>query len=168
MLGFFIALDCFPSRCILIHGGDDDRQNRQRVQHPKRHRRDGEPDGLILSEREREIINSGLNRLDNMMNALLYGKTGWKQQVQATFFTTAEFVGVVLAAIVLRNFSKVSTMSTFIVGVTFIILQKLNLLLTHERIDDTHARRNREDEKEAKRRAQYFKEMGCKDMSLEE
>jgi hypothetical protein len=126
------------------------------------------PYGLILSEREREIINNGLNRLDNMTNALLYGKTGRKQQVQATFSTIAEFVGVVLAAIVLRNFSNVSTTSTFIVGVAFIILQKLNLLLTHERIDDTHARRNREDEKEAKKRAQYFKDMGCKDMSLEE
>jgi hypothetical protein len=114
------------------------------------------PYGLILSEKEREIINSGLNRLDNMVNALLYGKTGWKQQLQATFSTVAEFVGVVLAAIVLHNLSNVSTMTTFIVGVAFIVLQKLNLLLTHERIDDTHARRSREDEKEAKRRAQYF------------
>lgn len=59
-------------------------------------------------------------------------------------------------------------MSTFIVGIALVILQKLNLLLTHERIDDTHTRRNREDEKEAKERAQYFKIMGCKDMSVEE
>ena len=126
------------------------------------------PYGLILSEKEREIINNGLNRLDNMTDALLYGKRGWKQQVQATFSTVAEFGGVVLAAIVLHNFLNVSTMSTFLVGVVFIILHKLNLLLTHERIDDTHARRNREDEKEVKRRAQYLKDMGCKDMRLEE
>lgn len=126
------------------------------------------PYGLILSEKEREIIYNGLNRLDNMTNALLYGKTGWKQQVRATFFTSAEFIGVGVAAIVLHFFSNISTMSTFIIGIAFVVLQKLNLLLTHERIDDTHARRNRKDEKEAKERAQYFKDMGCKDMSLEE
>ncbi len=126
------------------------------------------PYGLILSEKEREIIYNGLNRLDNMTNALLYGKTGWKQQVQATFSAGGEFLGVGVAALVLHYFSNISMMSTFSIGIAFIILQKLNLLLTPERIDDTHARRNREDEKEAKERAQYFKDMGSKDMSLEE
>jgi hypothetical protein len=126
------------------------------------------PYGLILSEKERQAIYGGLTRLDNMTNALLYGKTGWKQQVHALFSAGGEFVGVGVAAVVLRYFSNIPTMSTFTVGIALIILQKLNLLLTHERIDDTHARRNREDEKEAKERAQYFKDMGCKDMSLEE
>ena len=104
-----------------------------------------------------------------MTNALLYGKTGWKQQAQATFSTVAEFVGVVLAAIALHiSPLDISLRSTFTVGIALIILQKLNLLLTHERIDDTHERQNLEDEKEAKKRAQYFKDMGSKDMSLEE
>src|ERR1700686_2351737 len=118
------------------------------------------PYGLVLSEKEREFINGGLTRLDNMTNALLHGKTGWKQQVQATFSAGGEFVGVGVAAIVLQYFLNIPTMSTFIVGIALVILQKLNLLLTHERIDDTHARRNREDEKEAKGRARYFKDMG--------
>jgi hypothetical protein len=69
---------------------------------------------------------------------------------------------------VLHYFANISTMSTFIVGIAFIMLQKLNLLLTHERIEDNHARRNREDEKEARERAKHFNDMGCKDMSLEE
>jgi hypothetical protein len=55
-----------------------------------------------------------------------------------------------------------------IVGLACIVLQKLNLLLTHEKIHDTHKRREREDKKEAKERAQYFKDMGCRDMSLDE
>jgi hypothetical protein len=126
------------------------------------------PYGLILSEKEREIIYGGLNRLDNMTNALLYGKTGWKQQAQAAFSAVAEFVGVGLAAIALHYLLNIPMMSAFTIGIALIILQKLNLLLTHERIDDTHARRNREDDKEAKERAQYFKVMGSKDMSLEE
>lgn len=58
--------------------------------------------------------------------------------------------------------------SVLFFGLGLIGLQKLNLLLTHEKINDTHARRQREDEKEAKQRAQYFKDMGCKDTSLEE
>ena len=52
--------------------------------------------------------------------------------------------------------------------VEFVILQKLNLLLTHESIDDIHARRAREDEKEARERARYFRETGTKDLSRED
>jgi len=126
------------------------------------------PYGLILSEKEREAIYSGLTRLDNMTNALLYGRTGWKQQAQAAFSTAGEFVGLALAVVALHRFLDFPAVSTFMFGFSLIVLQKLNLLLTHEKISDTHARRTRQDEKEAKERAQYFKDMGCKDMSLEE
>lgn len=126
------------------------------------------PYGLILSEKEREIIYGRLNALDNTTNALLNGRTGWKQQVQAMFFAGAELTGVGIGAMALHYFSNSPKMPTFIIGTALVILYKLHLLLTHERIEDTHARRNREDEKEAKERAQYFKTMGCKDMSLEE
>lgn len=126
------------------------------------------PYGLILSEEERRFIYGELTCLDNVTNALLHGKRGRKQQAWATFSTASEFVGVGIAAVALRHFSDISIMSTFIIGFGLLILEKLNLLLTHERIEDTHARRNRENEKAAKERAQYFKDMGCKDMSLEE
>ena len=56
----------------------------------------------------------------------------------------------------------------FIIGISLLVVQKLNLLLTPEKIDEMHARRIREDQKEAKERAEYFKGMGVKDMSLEE
>jgi hypothetical protein len=126
------------------------------------------PYGLILSKIEREEIYSGLTRLDNMTNALLYGKTGWKQQAQAAFSAVWEFVGVIIVADILRLFLNIPTVTIIMFGFAFVILQKLNLLLTHEKIDDMHERRQREDEKEAKRRAQYFKDMGVKDLSLED
>src|SRR6266478_2359951 len=122
------------------------------------------PYGLILSEKEREIICGRLTSLDNTTNALLNGKTGWKQQAKATSSTVAEFVGVGFVALFLHGSLNVSTRSTLVVGIGLIILQKLNLLLTHEGIEDTHARRNREDGNEAKERAQYFKDMGSEDM----
>jgi hypothetical protein len=126
------------------------------------------PYGLILSKVERETIYGDLTRLDNMTNALLYGKTGWKQQAEAAFLTACEFLGLGIAVIAFRYFSNTPAMPVFAIGVSLLILQKLNLLLTHEKIDDTHTRRQREDEKEAKKRAQYFKDMGIKDLSLEE
>lgn len=126
------------------------------------------PYGLILSEKEREFIYGELICLNNVTNALLYGKTGLKQQIRATASAVAEFAGVGIAAVALRYFTNASVESVLIFGLGFIGLQKLNLLLTHEKIEDTHARRQREDEKEARERAQYFKDMGCKDMSLEE
>jgi hypothetical protein len=126
------------------------------------------PYGLILSKVERDEIYGGLTRLDNMTNALLYGRTGWKQQAQAAFSAAWEFVGLGLATIVLHYLFNSPTMPTFMVGFALIVLQKLNLLLTHEKIQDTDARRQRENEKEAKERAQYFKNMGVKDLSLEE
>ena len=125
------------------------------------------PYGLILSEKEREVIYGDLTRLDNMTNALLYGRTGWKQQAQAGFSAVWELVGLGLGTMALHLFLGTPTMPTFMIGFALIVLQKLNLLLTHEKIDDTHARRQREDEKEAKKRAQYFKDMGVKDLSLE-
>ena len=126
------------------------------------------PYGLILSEKEREIIFGQLNRLDNTTDALLHGKTGWKQQVKATSFTIAEFVGLGLAAIGLHNLLNISTSSVLAGGIAFLVFQKFNLLLTDEGIEDTHSRRNREADNEAKERAQYFKDMGCEDRSLEE
>lgn len=126
------------------------------------------PYGLILSEKEREVIYGDLNRLDNMTNALLYGRTGRKQQQQATVSALAEFAGIGVVAIALHRFLDFPTAPVFVIAVTFSILQKLNLLLTHEKIEDTHSRRQREEEKEAKKRAQYFKDMGVKDLSLEE
>jgi len=126
------------------------------------------PYGLILSEKEREAIYGGLTRLDNMMNALLYGRTGWKQQLLATWSTVVELAGIVIAVFVLYRLLDVPTTPVLIIGVKFTIVQKLNLLLSHEKMSDTLTRRQREDEKEAKERAKYFKDMGCKDLSLEE
>jgi len=126
------------------------------------------PYGLILSEKERETIYGDLTRLDNMTNALLYGRTGWKQQAQAAFSTAWEWAGLALATMTLHRFLDTPPLWTFMVIFAFIVLQKLNLLLTHEKLEDTDARREREAKKEAKRRAQYFKDMGTKDMSLEE
>jgi hypothetical protein len=126
------------------------------------------PYGLILSEQERDVIYGLLNSLDKVTNALLCGKTGRKQQVEATVSTGAEVVGIGIAAIVLHHFANISPMLTFVSGSVLLMPQKLNLLLTHERLDDTIARRLREHEKEAKKRAQYFKEMGTNDISLEE
>lgn len=127
------------------------------------------PYGLILSKQERETIYSGLIRLDNMTNALLYGKTGWKQQAQATFTALGELGAISFVTIVLHSFfSGPTVLSVFAIVFAFIVLQKLNLLLTHEKIDDTHTRQQREAEKEAKRRARYFKDMGVKDLGLEE
>src|SRR6266566_1839471 len=114
------------------------------------------PYGLILSKKERDFIYGELTCLDNMANALLYGKTGRKQQAWATFSTAAEFVGVGGAAIVLHHFSNFPALPVFLIGVSLLIVQKLNLLLTHERVNDTLARRDREDKKWAKERAQYF------------
>ena len=126
------------------------------------------PYGLILSKKEREEIYGGLTRLDNMTNALLYGRTAWKQQAQAAFYALLELGVVSFITISLHDFFGGPILSTFIIVFAFIVLQKLNLLLTHEKPENTHARRTREEEKEAKKRAQYFKDMGCKDMSLEE
>jgi len=126
------------------------------------------PYGLILSKIERETIYGDLTRIDYRTNVLLYGKTGWKQQAQAVFYALLELGVVSFITISLHDFFGGPILSTFIIVLAFIVLQKLNLLLTHEKPEDTHARRTREEEKEAKKRAQYFKDMGCKDMSLEE
>jgi hypothetical protein len=126
------------------------------------------PYGLILSEKEREIIHGGLNRLDIMTNSLLYGRKGWKQQAQATWSTALEFGSVFIAADVLHHFLDTPTVPTIMCGFAFLAVQKLNLLLTHEKIGDLFARQNREDEKEAQERAQYFKDMGAKDLRLED
>jgi hypothetical protein len=67
------------------------------------------PYGLILSEKEREIIYGELTRLDNITNALLYGKTGRKQRASATLSTLAEFAGLGVAAFALHRFLDVPT-----------------------------------------------------------
>lgn len=127
------------------------------------------PYGLILSKVERETIYGDLTRLDNMTNALLYGRTGLKQQARAAFTALWELGAVSFATIGLHNFfGGPPVLSAFMIVFAFIVLQKLNLLLTHEKLEDTDARREREAKKEAKRRAQYFKDMGAKDLSLEE
>lgn len=126
------------------------------------------PYGLILSEKERDAIYRGLTRLDNMRNAVLYGRTGWKQQTQAVFSTLVECAGAIIVADAFHLFLNTPTVTTIMFGLAFLVLQKLNLLLTHEKIQDTHERQHREDEKERKERAQYFKDMGVKDLSLEE
>ncbi|HLK03612.1 MAG TPA: hypothetical protein VKT53_04160 [Candidatus Acidoferrum sp.] len=126
------------------------------------------PYGLILSEKEREVIYGDLTRLENMTSALLNGRTGWKQQVQAAFTTGAECAGAIVVADAVHLFLGTPIVPTIMCGFALLILHKLNLLLTHEESEDTHARRQREDEKEAKERAQYFKDMGAKDLSLEE
>jgi hypothetical protein len=125
------------------------------------------PYGLILSEVERDFIYGQLTRLDNMTNALLYGRTGRKQQVWATLSTAAEILGIGIATVVASYLSDIPKTPVFIIGVGLLVLQKLNLLLRPEKIDDTSARRTREDEEEAKKRAQYFKDMGAKDINLE-
>jgi hypothetical protein len=122
------------------------------------------PYGLILSEVER----GQLTALDNMTNALLYGRTGWKQQVRATLSTVGDVFGVGIATVAVSYLSNIPKMPLFIIGISLLVLQRLNLLLTPEKIDEMHARRMGEDQKEAKERAQYFKDMGAKDMSLEE
>ena len=127
------------------------------------------PYGLILSKIERETIYGYLTRINNWTNALLYGKTGRKQQAQAAFSAVWELGAVSFVTISLHNFfGSPPVLSTFMIVFAFIVLQKLNLLLTHEKLEDTNARREREAKKEAKRRAQYFKDMGVKDLSLEE
>jgi hypothetical protein len=126
------------------------------------------PYGLILSKIEREAIYGDLTRIDNRTNALLYGKTGWKQQARASFSALLELGVVSVVTIGVHNFFGGPVLSTFVFVFAFVVLQKLNLLLTHEKLEETDARREREDKKEAKRRAEYFQYMGVKDLSLEE
>ena len=122
------------------------------------------PYGLILSEVER----GQLTALDNMTNALLYGRTGRKQRVRATLSTASEAIGIGIGTFVTSYLLNIPKTPVFIIGVSLLVLQKLNLLLTPENIDETHSRRIRENQKEAKERAQYFKDMGTEDMSLGE
>jgi len=81
------------------------------------------PYGLILSEKEREVIYAGLNRLDNITNALLYGRTGWKQQLQATWSTVVELAGIVITAFILYRLLDIPTTPVLIIGVTCTIVQ---------------------------------------------
>jgi hypothetical protein len=129
------------------------------------------PYGLILSEEEWNFIYGKLNTLDKVTNSLRGARRGWRPQLKATFITAVEFA--VIAAVIIFPTSLLHTpsspwTSSFFFLVAFLILQKLNLLLTHETIDEGFARRDREDTSEAKYRAQRFKDMGCKDMSLED
>src|SRR5881394_3908944 len=73
------------------------------------------PYGLILSKKEREEIYGGLTRLDNMTNALLYGRTAWKQQAQAAFYALLELGVVSFITISLHDFFGGPILSTFII-----------------------------------------------------
>jgi len=57
------------------------------------------PYGLILSEVER----GQLNALSNMTNALLYGRTGRKQQVRAALSAVGEVFGVGIVTFLSRS-----------------------------------------------------------------
>jgi hypothetical protein len=130
------------------------------------------PYGLILSEQERDFIYGKLQTLDNWTNSLLGGRTGWRPQVKAALIATVELATAVIVAFLpgapLHPHIGDGPSFVFFCIVAFVILQKLNLLLTHESIDDIHARRAREDEKEARERARYFRETGTKDLSRED
>jgi hypothetical protein len=130
------------------------------------------PDGLILSEVERNYIYGKLNRLERTTNSIHEGKTGWRPQLKAGITAAWEFgtaaLVVELLAIFWGGSSPRSRVSAFSFILAFIILQKLNLLLSHETIEETDARRDREDKLERKERARRFKIMGRKDLSLEE
>ena len=129
------------------------------------------PYGLILSEKERNFIYGMLNTLDNRTSSLLGGRTGWRPQLKAALLAAVELtviglvVGFPVASLVRSGNAR---MLLFFLLTAFLVLHKLNLLLTHETVEGTLARRDREDDKEAKERARYFKDMGCKDMSVEE
>jgi hypothetical protein len=126
------------------------------------------PYGLVLSERERDVIYRGLTRLDNRTDAILNGREGWRPQAKAMLSTAMDIGFVSLLAIGLHYLFDASYEGVLIAGLVFLVIQKLNLLLTRETIDDTHARQVRAQQKEAKERAQYFKDMGIKDLRLEE
>ena len=126
------------------------------------------PYGLVLSEKERESIYGDLNRVNFRVDAILNGKTGWKQQAEATVQAVLQVGLVCGVAYVLKNQFGVPYGFAFAVGLMFVVLQRLNLILTSEKPFDTTVRQEREAKKEAKERAQYFKYMGAKDLSLEE
>lgn len=129
------------------------------------------PYGLILSEAERNFIYGRLNTLDNRTSSLLDGRTGWRPQVRAAVVAAVELaviglvVGLPVAALMRADDARVLL---FFFLVAFLVLYKLNLLLTHETVDGIFARRDRDDKSEAKERARYFKDMGSKDMSAED
>lgn len=110
------------------------------------------PYGLILSVKEREFIYGALNRIDHRADAILNGKKGWKQQAEAAFYAGMEVGLVSLLALGLRYFFGISYGPALVVGLVFLVLQKVNLLLTHEKTDDTLARQEQEARKEAKER----------------
>jgi hypothetical protein len=124
------------------------------------------PYGLILSEAERNYIYGALNRLDNITNSLHNARTGWRPQLKATIISAVEFA--IIAIVVYFPASHAHTPSdlqftAFVLA--FLILQKLNLLPTHETIDQVFARRDREDKREAAERARHFKETRTRDIS---
>lgn len=128
---------------------------------------------LILSKEERDVIFGILHALDNKTNSLLEARVGWRPQLKSAITAAAEiaFVGLVLglpASILMRSPIDFRAASVFFTVLAFLILWKLNLLLAHETIDQMFARRDREDKREAKERSQYFRDMGSKDMSLDE
>jgi len=124
------------------------------------------PFGLILSEAERSYIYGKLNTIDNRTNALHAGRNGWRPQLKAAITAAAELA--IIAIVMYFATSHAHTPSDLVFtafALAFLILQKLNLLLSHETIEQTFARQDREDKKEAIERARRFKDMGCRDLS---
>ena len=122
------------------------------------------PYGLVLSEAERNFIYGALNTLDHRTSSLLDARTGWRPQLRAAAQSFFELIVIGGVASIWHHDARM----IFIGGILFVVLEKLNLLLTHETINEGDARRNREHEKERKQRRRYFEDMGTKDMSSEE
>jgi hypothetical protein len=118
------------------------------------------PYGLVLSEKERQSIYGDLNRVNFRVDAILNGKTGWKQQAEATVQAVLQVGLVCGVAYVLKNQFGVPYDFALAVGLMLIMLQRLNLALTSEKAFDTTARQEREAKKEAQERAQYLKRHG--------
>jgi hypothetical protein len=126
------------------------------------------PYGLILSEEERTYIYGMLNSLENKTNSLYAARIGWRPQVKATLISAVEFAMLALVINLPAFLAHVPSglrSTAFPLVVAFLILQKLNLLLTHETIEQIFTRRDREDKRDATEHARYCKDMRCRDMN---
>jgi hypothetical protein len=127
------------------------------------------PYGLILSEEERNYIYGKLSTIEHKTNSLHDARTGWRPHLKSALLSALELAIIALVVGLpasLVHGPSILKFTAFNAAVAFLILQKLNLLLTHETIDQIFARQDREDKKEAAERARHFKDMRCRDMSL--
>jgi len=123
------------------------------------------PYGLILSEEERDYIYARLNTIEHYTNSLRDERSGWRPQLKSALISAYELAIVVLVVWILGSHASIIfKLTVFVVTFSFLILQKVNLLLTHETIEQADVRRDREDKKEAADRERYFKDMRCKDI----